>query len=149
MGYKLDDVYESGGQYMKAASLKNDDGTYRKIKRKVAQVTVAELSKSKEDQTKEKKMVLHFAGHEEGMVLNWTNANMLALEYGDDSDRWIGKTIGIKVGQTNFGPGLQLVILEEKFEDEPAPQSVEQAVQKADPPTPRPVDDFDADDIPF
>jgi arabinogalactan endo-1,4-beta-galactosidase len=39
------------------------------------------------------KPVLYFQGKDKGMVLNKTNANNIALAYGDDTDEWNGKEI--------------------------------------------------------
>lgn len=41
------------------------------------------------------RLVIYFAGKEKGMVCNKTNANRIALYYGDDTDGWIGKQITI------------------------------------------------------
>lgn len=36
----------------------------------------------------DKKLILYFVGKEKGMVLNKTNANNIAMIYGDDTDDW-------------------------------------------------------------
>jgi hypothetical protein len=41
----------------------------------------------------EQKPVLYFQGKEKGLVLNKTNANNIALVYGEDTDEWVGKAL--------------------------------------------------------
>lgn len=41
----------------------------------------------------DQKPVLYFKGKEKGLVMNKTNANNIAAEYGDDMDDWQGKDI--------------------------------------------------------
>lgn len=41
------------------------------------------------------KMVMYFAGKQKGMVLNKTNAQILAEQFGDETDNWAGATIEI------------------------------------------------------
>ena len=48
------------------------------------------------------KPVLHFQGAQKGMVLNKTNANVITILYGDETDNWIGKQIELYPTQTDF-----------------------------------------------
>lgn len=48
------------------------------------------------------KPVLHFKGMEKGLVLNKTNANNIAAEYGDDMDDWMGKEIILFTAWVDF-----------------------------------------------
>lgn len=48
------------------------------------------------------KPVLHFKGKEKGLVLNKTNANNIAAEYGDDMDDWMGKEIILFTAWVDF-----------------------------------------------
>lgn len=41
----------------------------------------------------DQKPVLYFKGKEKGLVLNKTNANNIAAEYGDDMDSWQGRDV--------------------------------------------------------
>lgn len=51
----------------------------------------------------EHKPVLYFARTEKGLVLNKTNAEMIALMYGDETDLWSGHKITIKPDKVQFG----------------------------------------------
>ena len=44
---------------------------------------------------KESKPVLYFQDRQKGLVLNKTNANVIAEAYGDDTGNWTGKTLEI------------------------------------------------------
>ena len=41
------------------------------------------------------KPVVFFKGQEKGIVSNVTNCTVAALEYGDDTDKWAGKTLEV------------------------------------------------------
>jgi hypothetical protein len=45
------------------------------------------------DEDKEQKPIINFRNCEKAMVLNKTNATELASMFGDDTDKWAGKTI--------------------------------------------------------
>ena len=48
------------------------------------------------------KLVLKFKGKEKGLVLNKTNANIIASHYGDDETKWIDKEIIVYPDKTTF-----------------------------------------------
>lgn len=48
------------------------------------------------------KPILFFQGKDKGMVLNKTNANNIALVYGDDTDDWHGKEIVLFEAMVDF-----------------------------------------------
>jgi hypothetical protein len=52
---------------------------------------------------KSKKPILHFKGREKGMVVNKTNAHVIAAMYGNDTDKWVGQRITIFPTTTTFG----------------------------------------------
>jgi hypothetical protein len=52
---------------------------------------------------KEEKTVLHFEGYKKGLVLNRTNATLIAGMHGTDVDQWIGKKIVLYATTTPFG----------------------------------------------
>ena len=52
------------------------------------------------------KIILSFTGKEKGMVINKTNADIIASTYGKDPNSWLGKQIEIYAHQTKMGPGL-------------------------------------------
>src|SRR5687768_16485282 len=51
----------------------------------------------------ETKPVIYFAGKTKGMVLNKTNANVIAGVYGDETDDWTGKKILLYQTEVEFG----------------------------------------------
>lgn len=51
---------------------------------------------------KEKKAVLHFT-NEKRMVLNKTNAGLIAQMFGDDTDKWTNQNITLIVQEVTFG----------------------------------------------
>lgn len=55
-----------------------------------------------EDIGSENKAILYFIGKERGLVLNKTNANMIAELYGDETDDWSGKVIELYPTKTDF-----------------------------------------------
>lgn len=51
----------------------------------------------------EQKPVLYFQGKQKGLVLNKTNANVIAEQHGHETDEWNGKQIVLFPTQTDFG----------------------------------------------
>ena len=49
------------------------------------------------------KYVLYFRGNKKGLVLNKTNAKVIAELHGDDLDDWIGKQITLYEAEVQFG----------------------------------------------
>jgi len=45
----------------------------------------------------EQKFIVHFEEFDKGLVLNKTNANLIAAQYSQDTDNWIGKSIVLTV----------------------------------------------------
>jgi hypothetical protein len=52
------------------------------------------------------KIVLKFTGKEKTLVVNKTNAKIIASAYGEDTDGWVGKAIEIYPDKTMFGSDL-------------------------------------------
>ena len=48
------------------------------------------------------KPILYFQGAKKGLVLNKTNANLIASTYGPETDGWTGKEIELFPTQTEF-----------------------------------------------
>ena len=48
------------------------------------------------------KPIVYFQGKDKGLVLNKTNANNIALAYGDDTDDWTGKEIVLFPAMVDF-----------------------------------------------
>jgi hypothetical protein len=69
-------------KYIKAADLNGQDAPLQ-----IAGLTMEEVDEG------EQKPVVRFVNHPQGLVLNKTNALVIAEMYGDDYDRWSGRTI--------------------------------------------------------
>ena len=69
-------------KYIKAADLNNQD-----VQVQITGLAIEEIEEG------ENKPVLRFAGHQQGLVLNKTNALVIAEMYGEDYDQWVGRTI--------------------------------------------------------
>lgn len=101
----MDTVY--GGDYLKAADL--PEGA--RVVVRVESVTVAEVGN--EGEPKETKLVLRFVGKAKTLVLNVTNANMMAEISGSrDYDTWLGHSAILYRTMTDFAgkrvPALRL-----------------------------------------
>ena len=85
---KTGDVFPS--KYAKAEDLDHDDEVV--IERVV-------LEEFEDPQTKKKsnKAVCYFQRARKGLVLNKTNWGLIARQYGDESDDWVGKAITLTV----------------------------------------------------
>jgi hypothetical protein len=55
-----------------------------------------------EDIGDDNKPVLYFIGKEKGLVLNKTNANVISMLYGDETDDWPGCEIEMYPTETDF-----------------------------------------------
>jgi hypothetical protein len=55
-----------------------------------------------EDIGDERKPILFFRNKAKGMVLNKTNANNVAVLYGDDTDEWIGQPVELFEAMVDF-----------------------------------------------
>lgn len=120
--------------YLKAADLPN--GSPVMVAMSEVRIEDVAGSGNQEDQ----KPVLHFLGKDKGLVLNKTNANMIAHHYGDETDGWTGKEILLYVDQTSFqGRIVDCIRVKVRPQEQPTPQPVAAAVSE---PTA-------TDDIPF
>jgi hypothetical protein len=70
-------------KYIKASDLQGRD----------VNVVIADAIIEEIGQTKDKRLVCYFQGKEKGLVVNRTNALMIADLYGNDTDEWTGKEI--------------------------------------------------------
>ena len=81
-------------KWLAAADLEGDDRIV-----KIKGITAAE----EVGQQKDKRPIVYFQGVEKGMVLNKTNAKRIAKLYGNDTDKWIGKSITLYPSECDFG----------------------------------------------
>jgi len=66
----------------------------------------------------ETKFVVYFDEHDKGLVLNKTNANIIAEMFGDDTDAWINREITLHVQSVEFQgkivPSIRVKMVNEK-----------------------------------
>ena len=89
---KVGDMF--GGSFLKAADLQG------KMVRVIIEDVQMELLKG--DHGEEEKWVIKFRDKDKRLVLNKTNANMIASIHGDDTDNWIGKDVKLYACKVNF-----------------------------------------------
>lgn len=82
---------EYGGSFLKAADLQG----------KTVPCQIASVAKE-EFQSGDLKWVVRFHGKEKRLVLNKTNAEIIAQMAGDDMDGWVGRTIKLYPTKTNM-----------------------------------------------
>ena len=78
------------GNYLKAADLQSQD-----VKVVMDRIVIEEIGG-------EHKPVIYFQGHERGLVCNKTNANNIAMAYGDETDDWIGKEVILYTAMVDY-----------------------------------------------
>lgn len=97
----------------------------------------------------ERKPILYFQGKQKGMVLNKTNANNVAILYGDDTDDWVGQPVELFEAMVEF-QGKTVPALRIRAPKKPQRQVVAQAMpangQQYNERNPPPITD---DEIPF
>jgi len=93
---KLNEVYTSTSQFLKAADLQG-----KTVRLTIGAVGVHEFNDDKDG--KKKQLVLSFQGKEKKLGLNVTNATSIAKILGDNTDDWIGGEIKIYPTTTDFG----------------------------------------------
>lgn len=127
---KVSDAFPS--KYLKAGDLPEG----KIIGVTIEDVTMEELGQGAD---KQKKLIISFIGKEKTFVCNKTNANTITRLYGDDTDEWIGKAIGIYSTEVQFGAEMVDSI------------RVSTKVPKAAAPvvTPEPVHEEEGPEIPF
>ena len=84
----INEVFPS--KYVKASDLQGREIT--------VVIRVVAVEKMGED----RKLVVYFQGKEKGLVTNKTNANRIAMLYGDDTDQWIGREIVLGTDYVEF-----------------------------------------------
>jgi len=66
-------------------------------------LTITDVKMDKVGPEREEKPVLFFVELEQGLVLNKTNAGVLADAFGDETNDWVGKKIILFTAKTKFG----------------------------------------------
>jgi hypothetical protein len=93
---KIDTTFDS--KWLRAADIDEmaDEET------NTAVVTIERVELEEIGQDKQQKPVLYFKGIESGMVLNKTNANTIKDLYGNETDDWAGKRLGLFTTEVDF-----------------------------------------------
>jgi len=127
---KLSEVFPS--KWLKSEDLKGRE------------VTATIASYSFEDLGDDRKPALWFLKSDKGLILNKTNANRIAIMYGDDLDDWKGKQITLYEEYVEFAgktvPAIRVKVVRQEGPGS-APQDQQQVETEA-------ADTFD-DEIPF
>jgi hypothetical protein len=137
---RISDVY--GGSYLKAEDLKG---------REVG-VTIDEVTYTKVDE--KKRAVLHFVGKDKQLLLNVTNANMIAELLGsDEMDEWVGKRLTLYTARVDFQGKRVDAIRVKKYKPSAAAakskQQPEPEPEAPDDELPDNTPDYDSDEPPF
>lgn len=111
---KVTEFYQNESKWLKAADLQG-----RKHRVVISGLEVVEFSEK--NGKKEKKVGLTLEGKQRGLMLNKTNAQVIAKQHGDDMEKWPGKEINIYPTTTDFGGEMVDCI------------RVEQVIPEADP----------------
>lgn len=124
---------EFPSKYLKASDLKGRN------------VLIKMSHTAREQVGDDSKLILYFQGSEKGMVLNKTNANNIAMLYGDETDDWATKEIVLFEAMVDF-QGKTVAAIRCR-----APQPKDRAGRNQPAPQrrPEPVGDDINDDIPF
>lgn len=93
----VNDFYATESKWLKAGDLRTADGKPIKAKLQIERTELVEFK----DNTK--KIGIFFRGKEKGLVLNKTNAALVAEQHGQNTTDWSGKEISIYPTTTDFG----------------------------------------------
>jgi hypothetical protein len=137
---KISDLFPS--KYVKAADLNGKPFTLA-----IKKLVIEEMGHGNE---KEKKPVLYFSNAAKGLVLNRTNAMIIANLYGDESDGWVGKRVTIYPTKVRaFGQMQDCIRVREEIPAQPKPQQQTQQVEESAIDDMEDVVDHADEDIPF
>ena len=128
---KISNAFPS--KYLKCADLQGKAVTV-----KVERVEIEEIGN-------DKRPIAYFYGKEKGLVLNKTNANVIADMYGDDTDAWDGKMITLRPTRVDFKGERVDAIRVEFHQPEPVKAKAKPMFDERNPP---PSSDMN-DEIPF
>jgi len=134
MHTEFDDLY--GSRYLAATDLKAP------VTATIADVPVETFTRPGEKARD--KRVLHFKGGLKPMVVNKTNAIILATAYGKDFDKWVGKRVIVRAEPTVYAGKPTLGLRVQAIDGGDRITTGRPAV----PPEPPPRDDMD-DEIPW
>lgn len=93
---KVSEFYQNESRWLKAEDL-------QKRKHKVVIDSLEIVDFQEKNGKKERKVGLILQGKQKGLMLNKTNAKIIATQHGDNMEQWSGKEISIYPTQTDFG----------------------------------------------
>jgi len=103
------------GKYIKAADLQGRDASVT-----IAAVEFEQVSDGKS------KPVVYFRGKDRGLVLNKTNANVIAEIYGPETESWISQPITIYPTRTDYA-GKMVDAIRVRYPNDANPQQSQQS----------------------
>jgi hypothetical protein len=130
----MNDLFPSN--YLKPADLEED-----------AVLTIKSIKQEKIGQGRDAddKWIVYFKEERKGLVLNKTNANVLAKLYGDDTDDWVGKQVILFATEVQFKDEMVEAI---RIRSKP-PKAKAKAAPAAPAAPAAAVEDGEDDDLPF
>lgn len=128
-------------EYLRVADLNG-----REVRLVIDEVKIEEIGKERDNRP-----VLYFLKTDKGLILNKTNANAIAVAYGDDTDDWRGAEIVLFEAQIEYagkvGPAIRVKIPPRRVSKGPEVTSGK-AARQPDAQTGK-YDELDDTDIPF
>jgi hypothetical protein len=94
---KIDEVFPAAGNHLKAADLGG-----RAVRVTISEYEIVDFKGRDVNAKPERKIVLSFEGKEKTLVVNKTNARVIAAHFGDELDDWVGGTIVIYPTRVTF-----------------------------------------------
>lgn len=114
----VNDFYATESKWLKAGDLRTPDNKPIKAKLTIERTELVEFK----DNTK--KIGIFFRGKEKGLVLNKTNAALVAEQHGQNTNDWTDKEISIYPTTTDFGGERVECIRVEQYVPEAASDDV-------------------------
>ncbi len=109
---KISEAFPS--QYLKADDLDGNNVT----------VTIKDIEHVEIGQKKEQKLAISFVGKKKMMILNKTNASIIAKLHGDETEEWVGKRITLTARDVEFQGDVILALRVSLTKPAPAPKVV-------------------------
>lgn len=121
---RISDIFPS--KYVKAADLQG-----RPVILAIKDVRVEEMTNHSNE--KERKAVVYFEKATKGLVLNRTNAQIIANLYGNETDHWRGKRVTLYPTRVKaFGTMQYCIRVKEEIPAQPKPTAPAPQVEEAE-----------------
>lgn len=110
-------------KYLSPVDLTDKDGNYVDANATVRSFSMVNVRL--QDGASKPKPILHFEGKQKGMIINKTNARTLERLLGWDTDKWVGKKIGLVVEKIKaFGEMMDVIKVTEPIATGAKPATV-------------------------